>query len=161
MLIVSDSSPLIAFSRIGRIDLLQAVVGNILIPEEVAREISEYGKNKKGVINLSDYDWIKVKKVTYSNSVDLLLPSIDKGEAEVIVLAMENRADLVLIDELSGRKIAESFNLSILGSAGILLKAKEKGLIKAVKPLMDDMMEKGIRYSKRFYTHLLGQIGEL
>jgi predicted nucleic acid-binding protein len=92
MVIVSDSSPLIAFSRINQIELLQAVVGNILIPEEVAREISEYGKGKRGVIVISNYDWIKVKKVTSRANVDLLLPSIDKGEAEVIILAKENKA---------------------------------------------------------------------
>ncbi len=161
MVIVSDSSPLIAFSRINQIELLQTIIGSILIPEEVAREISEYGKGKKGVIDISNYSWIEVKKVISRTNVDLLLPSIDKGEAEVIILALENKADLVLIDELSGRKIAQSFNLSILGTAGVLLKAKEKGLIKAVKPLIDEMMEKGIRYSKRFYTHLLIQTGEI
>lgn len=161
MIIVSDSSPLIAFSRINQLELLQTVVGNIIIPEEVAREISEYGKGKKGVIDVSSYGWIRVKKIASQSKVDLLLPSIDKGEAEVIVLALENKADLVLIDELSGRKIAESFNISILGPAGILLKAKDRGLIRTVKPLLDEMMEKGIRYSHRFYTHLLKQIGEI
>jgi len=161
MLIVSDSSPLIAFSRIKQIELLQAVVKGIFIPEEVAREVSEYGRGKKGVIDISNYSWIEVKRVTSRSNVDLLLPSIDKGEAEVIILALENKADMVLVDELSGRKIAKSFGLSILGSAGVLLKAKEKGLIEAVKPLLDEMMEKGIRYSERFYTHLLRQIGEI
>ncbi len=159
--IISDSTPLIAFSRINQFELLHTVIGKIIIPKEVAREISEYGKGKNKIINISDYNWIEIKNITSKNEMELLLPSIDKGEAEVIILALENKADLVLMDELSGRKIAESFNLNILGSVGVLLKAKEKGLIKAVKPLLDEMIEKGIRYSQRFYTHLLKQIGEI
>ncbi|MGA1823426.1 MAG: DUF3368 domain-containing protein [bacterium] len=161
MIIVSNSTPLIAFSRIGQMDLLRSITGRLYIPQEVANEISEYGKNKNKSINLKDYNWIQIKKVKEGDKTDFLLPSLDKGEAEVILLALEMRAPMVLIDELSGRKVAEYFGLNIIGSAGILLKAKATHQINAVKPYLDDMISKGIRYSERFYKSFLNEIGEL
>ena len=111
MIIVSDSTPLIAFSRINQMELLQEVVGRLFIPMEVANEVSEYGREKKKSLNLNQYNWIIIKEIQNKSNMRLILPSLDKGEAEVIGLAIEINADLVLIDELTGRKVAESFDL--------------------------------------------------
>ena len=161
MIIVTNSTPIIAFSRINQMELLQAIIEKLLIPPEVANELSEYGKAKRKSLDLNQYKWIKVQEVQDRSKVELLLPSLDRGEAEVIELAIESKADLILIDELTGRKVAESFDLNVIGSAGILIKAKEIGKIQAVKPYIDEMIDKGIRYSERFYKSLLHQIGEL
>ncbi|MEW6378517.1 MAG: DUF3368 domain-containing protein [bacterium] len=161
MVIVSNSTPIIAFSRINQMDLLQAIVNKLSIPLEIANELSEYGKVKRKSLDLNEYQWITIQEIQDRSKVELLLPSLDKGEAEVIELAIETKADLILIDELTGRKVAESFDLNVIGSVGILIKAKEAGKIRAVKPFIDEMIEKGIRYSERFYKSLLYQIGEL
>ncbi|MEW5801620.1 MAG: DUF3368 domain-containing protein [bacterium] len=161
MIIVSNSTPIIAFSRINQMELLQVIVGKLLIPAEVANELSEYGKGKNKSLDLNQHKWITVQEIQDKSKMRLLLPSLDRGEAEVIELAIETKTDLVLIDELTGRKVAESLDLNIIGSAGILIKAKDLGKIQAVKPYMDEMVDKGIRYSERFYKSLLHQIGEL
>lgn len=90
----------------------------------------------------------------------VLLPTLDKGEAEVIALALEQQADLVLNDELTGRKVAESLDLPILGSVGILIRAKQMNLITQVKPLLEAMMQRGVRYNQRFVNSILKSIGE-
>lgn len=77
----------------------------------------------------------------------MLLPTLDKGEAEVILLALEKQVKLVLIDELTGRKVTTSLNLNVSGSIGILIKAKQLGEIAAVKPLIDAMKQEGIYFS--------------
>ena len=161
MIIVTNSTPIIAFSRINQMELLRTIVGKLLIPTEVANELSEYGKGKKKSLDLSKYQWITIQDIQDKSKMRLLLPSLDRGEAEVIELAIEVKADLILIDELTGRKVAESFDLNVIGSAGILIKAKDSGKIQAVKPYLDEMIDKGIRYSERFYKSLLHQIGEL
>jgi hypothetical protein len=107
-----------------------------------------------------EQDWIKVQSVQSDAQVQLLLPTLDRGEAEVIALALEQQARLVLIDELTGRKVAESLNLNIAGSVGILIRAKQMGEIPAVKPLLDEMKGQGIYFSQRFIDTILREVKE-
>ncbi|ACF44973.1 DUF3368 domain-containing protein [Pelodictyon phaeoclathratiforme] len=159
-MIICNATPLIAFARIGQLALLQKVVGTLVIPNAVAREISVYSDIQHGLIDLAQEPWISVQTLQSEAQVHLLLPTLDRGEAEVIALALERAAGLVLIDELTGRKVAESLHLTVSGSVGILIQAKQMGEISAVKPLLDEMMQRGIRYSPRFVTAILQRIGE-
>jgi uncharacterized protein len=95
-----------------------------------------------------------------NQQVRLLLPTLDRGEAEVITLALERQARLVLMDELAGRKVAESLNLHVSGSVGILIRARQMGAITAVKPFLEEMKRQGIYFSQRFIDAVLRQIGE-
>jgi len=156
--IVSDSTTIIAFSRIRKLKLLQQIVGEIIIPEEVSRELFEY--KKADVTSIKACKWIKVKKVKSKNNVELLMTTLDSGEAEVIILSKELKADLAIIDELSARKVAMMLDLPLIGTVGLLIAAKEKGLIDKVKPIWDEMIAQGIRYGKEFYFKVLEEIGE-
>ena len=80
---------------------------------------------------------------------------MDKGEAEMITLAEEMNAEAVLIDDLKARKIAKLRGLNVIGTIGVLLDAKEKGVIKELKPLLDELIEKGIRIRRELYDHAL------
>ncbi len=159
-MIVSNATPLIAFARIQSLDLLRQVVGSIVIPAGVAEEIRSYRGGRYGIIRLSREPWIAVQSVQDFSRVQLLLPTLDQGEAEVIALALEQQARLLLIDELTGRKVAESLQLPVLGSVGILIRAKQLGLIRSVKPYIENMMQRGVRYSQRFIISVLHAIGE-
>ncbi len=160
-MIISNSTPLIAFARIGNLALLKDIVGKPVIPAAVEREITEYGCGKTGSVDLAKEAWISVRSVKSEHSVRLLLSTLDRGEAEVIVLALEHPGCLVLIDELAGRQVAESIGLSITGSVGILIHAKESGKIKNVRPYLDEMIRRGIHYSRRFVDEVLKRVGEL
>jgi predicted nucleic acid-binding protein len=160
-MIISNSTPLIAFARINQISLLRKVTNKLVIPQAVADEISEYTTNiHRGIIDLKQESWISVHSVRSEATVKLLLPTLDRGEAEVITLGLEKQAKLILIDELTGRKVAESLNLNIIGTVGILIRAKEKGDISAVRPFIEEMIRKGIRYNQRFIESILQKIGE-
>jgi len=159
-MIISNATPLIAFARINQLALLHKVIGKLVIPKAVADEVSEYTGGQKSVIDLRQENWISIIPVQSEARVRLLLPSLDRGEAEVIVLASEQSARLVLIDELSGRKIAESLHLNVSGSVGMLIRAKQLGEISAVKPFLDKMIQRGVRYSERFVHSILKHIGE-
>jgi len=80
---------------------------------------------------------------------------VDKGEAEMITLAEEMNAEAVLIDDLKARKIAKLRGLNVIGTIGVLLDAKEKGVIKELKPLLDELIEKRIRIRRELYDHAL------
>jgi len=162
-MIISNATPLIAFARIGQLELLRKIVENLIIPQAVADEISEYTQTtqtKRGVINLSQEEWITVQSLHSQQRVRLLLPTLDRGEAEVIALALERQARLVLIDELTGRKVAESLNLNVSGSVGILIRAKQMGEIPAIKPFLEEMKKQGVYFSQRFVDAVLYQLGE-
>jgi len=159
-MIISNATPLIAFARIGQLALFQKVVGNVVIPEAVAHEISKYMPNRQGVINLAQEKWISIQVVQSKQQMRLLLPTLDRGEAEVIALALERQARLVLIDELTGRKVAESLNLNVSGSVGILIRAKQMGELTAIKPFLDQMKKQGIYFSQRFIDAVLRNVEE-
>ncbi len=160
-MIISNATPLIAFARIGRLSLLREVVAEpLVIPAAVAHEISDYESGEPGSIELAGETWIRTRSVADEQQVRLLLPTLDRGEAEVIALGLEQQARLVLIDELIGRKVAESLGLRISGSAGILIRAKQLGEIRAVKPVLDQMVQAGMYFSRRFQEAVLHQVGE-
>ena len=88
-------------------------------------------------------------------AVEYLELIIDRGEAETVVLAEELNADAVLIDDRKARKIATLRGLNVIGTIGVLLNAKDKGLISEVKPLLEALTKREIRISKELYEHAL------
>ena len=138
--VVSNTTPIISLLKIGKLDLLKELYGRIFIPYAVYQEL-ERGKNKAYYINLAVLDWIEIRKIE-SREFIAYISNLDDGEAEVIMLAKDLNADLVIMDEIIGRKYAKDFNLNITGTLGILLKAKEKGLISSVGILLDNLTEK-------------------
>lgn len=154
-MIISNATPLIAFARIGQLHLLKEIVGELTIPPAVYRELVEYPSDQPGAINLEQEFWIQTKALESEEQVRLLLPSLDRGEADVIALALELHPQLVLIDELTGRNVARSLNLNISGSVGILIQAKQQNKIVAVRPLLEHMLQQGIYFSSAFVRAVL------
>lgn len=158
--IISNATPLIAFARISQLSLMREVLGQVAIPSAVAAEISNYAGTVLGHIELADHPWIEVRTLGSRERLQLLLPALDRGEAEVIALALERRSTLVVVDELAGRKVAQSLGLKVIGSVGVLIQAKKLKKIPAVKPLIEAMHDAGIYFSQRFIDTVLERIGE-
>lgn len=116
-------------------------------------------KNSFGYSEIDHID-VEVINVQNQNYLNLLCNDLDKGEAEAIVLATELNADILVIDERLGYKIAQSQQLYPIGTLTILELAKKKGLIEFVAPLLDEMISKGRWYSKNVRDNFLKQIGE-
>ncbi len=157
-LTVSNTTPIISFCSIGKLDILEKVFGEIIIPEAVYNEIKQ--KESYGYEDI-DSKFIKVEPVKSKNYLALLLNQLDIGEAETIILAKELNADNVLIDEKLGYRIAKNSGLNVVRTLFILLKAKDLQLIDKVKPLLDDMIHKERWYSKNVYQAFLKKAQEL
>lgn len=140
--VVSNTTPLIALSKISKTELLKSIYGEIIIAKGVFEEY-ESGKDKDFYTDLSGLKWIKIVEIKDKEALEYLI-DLDKGEAESIVLANEIEADLLIIDELRGRELARLMGLNITGTIGVLLKAKEENLIQTALPFIFELIEKGI-----------------
>lgn len=115
MSIVSNASPLISLARIGSLGLLRKLYGKLLIPEAVWQEIVVQGVGQPGAKEVKDSKWITVQAVENRSLVLALTQELDEGEAETIVLVLEQSADFLLMDERIGRETARYLGLRYTG----------------------------------------------
>jgi predicted nucleic acid-binding protein len=154
--VVSNTGPLIALANIGQFDLLRELFGKIIIPPAVCAEIQD----KTSVAALNAANWIVVQSAQDRLAVQLLREGLDAGESEAIVLARELESDLVLIDERAATRKARGIGLQTIGTLGVLLMAKEKGLVTNLTPLLDQLHRAGFRMSDDLYRQVLDSAGE-
>jgi len=159
MLIVSDTSPIIALASCDKLDLLDRLFDQVCIPKAVFDELTVPNKLKVNEIT----EWAKSKITPAQNTVAItaLSLNLDPGESEAISLYLETNADYLLIDEKRGRTIAARNGIRIIGTMGVLLWAKQKGGLATVKPTLDILMQTDFRVSDAFYHQLLDRAGEL
>ncbi len=145
--VISNTTPVLSLLRINKLSLLKDLYGKVMIPDAVYREI-EKGKDKEYYEDLRLLPWIEILGLKKPDSI-ASLTDIDEGEAEVLMLAKEQNADLLLMDEKIGRNMARNLKFRFTGTIGILLKAKEKGLINSVTELLNELIEKGVWMSAK------------
>ena len=164
MIVVSDSTPLITLMKAGRLDILKSLFGDVLLPEAVFKEVTSNNtfRNEAYLIRCSDY--IKVVKVTNFDRVAFLqrATGLDRGESEAIVYADEAKADLLLMDEAAGRKVAQNMKLPMTGSVGILIRAYQSGLLSAdeIDSAFDRIRESNRHISDKLIQSALAMIHE-
>lgn len=147
--IIADTSCLILLTTIGKLTLLQQVYGQIIITPDIA---AEYGEALP--------DWVKVVRVADGYRQQLLEMQLDKGESSAIALALERPGSTLILDDYKARKIAERLGLMLTGTIGLLVKAKLKGFIPAVKPLLEEIKQTNFRLSGELELQALRAAGE-
>lgn len=157
--VIVNTTPIIALASLGQLDLLQCLYGQVVIPPAVQSEALRGGTKGVGSPDVQKANWISVIPLADPRRADLL-SDLDRGEAEVIALAQELRADVVVIDERLARKYARRLNLKLTGTLGILLQAKQRGYVTAVKPLIERLVQGGIRLGDDVIAEALRLAGE-
>ncbi len=157
--VVVNATPIISLALIGQLNLLQRLYGNVVIPPAIAAEVAAGGPQGIGVAELQTSPWIQVRPLSDPTRADLI-SDLDRGEAEVIALAQELNADLVILDERLGRQHARRLGLRLTGTLGVLLLAKRRGLVSEVRPLIQMLVEGGIRLGERLIAETLRLAGE-
>lgn len=160
MIVVSNASPLIALSKIGRLSLLAELFGSITLPQAVYQEVATQAATRPGAIEIRQATWIKTQKPSDQTKINYLLADLDRGEAEALVLAEELSANWILLDEAKARLVAEYLGLNYIGTIGVLLLAKQLGLISALRPILDELRVNRFRISQRIYQSVLAEAGE-
>ena len=158
--VICNASPLIALSNISKIELLKGLFQKIIIPQAVYQEVVEEGKNRPGALEVKNAigKWIEVYKVKNLNEVEALRAILDKGESEVIVLAQEINADLLILDNREPRIFAKHLGFKVIGTIGILLLAYKKGLLNNPMPKILELREKGFYISTKLLEEIKKQL---
>jgi predicted nucleic acid-binding protein len=160
MIIVSDTSPISNLAAIAQLKLLQQLYGNVVIPTAVYQEIINSGDTDPAVLAIKSVNWIQTLSITNTELFQTLQNNLDIGEAEAITLAVELNAHRLIVDERKGRKEAIRLGLRVTGILGILLAAKQQGLVSHIQPLLDDLIANGFWIREELYAELLQLAGE-
>jgi predicted nucleic acid-binding protein len=158
--VVSNSSPLIYLAKIGELNLLKQFFKEIIVPEAVYKECVIEGKNREDAKKIKKAEWIKVVKIKNTNLKKALMMVLDEGEAEAITLALEESADLILLDDYEAREVARNYGLGITGTIGVLIRANFEGKIGSLEEELEKLKETGFWLSEDLYTKILRELGE-
>lgn len=162
MIVVSDTSALWTLAAVGRAELLRDLYGRVLVPPAVAGEFVQPRGLAAGKIQLALPGFIEVVPVADQNQVRVLAEELDLGESEAIALAVELRADLLLLDEREGRLVARRRGLPFTGAVGVLMQAKRRGLLPAIRPVLETARtDFGFFLSEELLQRVLTDAGEL
>ncbi len=160
-IIVSDTSAISNLFVINQTAILKSLYSQIIIPEAVYFELFNFKEHDFSTFLQQNVSWIEIKTVTAKKDILKFRSQLDLGESEAIVLAKELNADLLIIDETLGRKIAAENGIKTIGLLGILLIAKKKKIITEIKPLLNLLMNKaGFRVKDDLYKRVLKEANE-
>lgn len=158
--VVVNSTPLLVLGNIGQLDILQKMYGKIVIPEAVFHEVTEKDDAASQAV-LEARNWIQVETIRNSSEYALYRARLHAGEVETMILAQqEPTADIVVLDDNAARKTAEFLGLKVTGTIGILVKAKQNGIIQQIKPLLNEIKQNGFFISDRLMNMILHEAGE-
>jgi uncharacterized protein len=160
-IVVSDTSPIRALVHLELMDLLPALYSEVLIPPAVAREL-ENPASGMGIVDVLAYPFLQIRGPSDRAEVGRFLRMLDPGESEALALALEVSATVILIDEAKGRDVARRIGLVPVGVLGTLVRAKRRGLIGAIEPLIDRLQDE-LRFfvSSKLRADVLRDAGEL
>ncbi len=155
-IVVADTGALISLGLVGLIDLILKVFGEFYITNAVWQELIKYENPEfdKSILTKLRSRVIEIKS---KNHLSLIM---DYGESESVILYEELNADFLLIDDNKARRIAESLDVNCIGSIGLLIKAKQKGLIPELRSVFENWIANERYFSKILLNKILIQVGE-
>lgn len=148
-IIISDTSCLILLSAINELSLLKKFSKQVFITQDIK---NEFGKELP--------EWIIIKSPVNIHYQRILEIIINKGEASAIALCLEMENPILIIDDLKGRKTAEKLNLNYSGTFGIILRAKQEGIIPNVSHILEKIKKTNFRFSEALFQTILKEAGE-
>jgi predicted nucleic acid-binding protein len=147
--IIADTSCLIVLSKVGELDLLRGLYGKITLTQEI---VLEYGEPLP--------KWVEIGVAKDKYSQQLLEMQIDKGEASAIALALETSEHILILDDWKARKIAKRLGLTVTGTLGVIIKAKNTKIIPSIKPILDKLRDSNFRISEELEEMALREANE-
>lgn len=148
-IIIADTSCLIVLANIGELELLHKIYEEIITTLDIA---IEYGDSLP--------DWVEIMEVKDKYRQQILELQIDRGESSAIALALETKNSTVILDDFKARKIANQLGITFTGTLGIIIKAKQIGVVESIKPFLEKIKQTNFRLSIDLELEALKQANE-
>ena len=157
--VICNTCPLQYLHQADVLELLPALVGQVCIPEAVAAELREGRRRNVPLPDVEEISWLVVRPVRDPTLLPLVT-NLGDGEKEVLALGLETQSPLLLIDDRDARRYARVLKLEVSGTLGILLRAKEQGVLDAVRPVLDRLQSLRFRLNAGTRQRVLERSGE-
>ncbi|MDE3259348.1 MAG: DUF3368 domain-containing protein [Gemmatimonadota bacterium] len=157
--VICNTSPLQYLHQANVLELLPALVGQVYIPEAVAAELREGRRRNVPLPAVEELSWLVVRPVRDPTLLPLVT-NLGDGEKEVLALGLETQSPLLLIDDRDARRYARTLELEVSGTLGLLLRAKEQGVLDAVRPVLDRLQSLRFRLNVGTRQKVLERAGE-
>lgn len=162
MIVIADTTPIITLLKLAQLDLLEKLFGTVIIPNAVYEELTSNPKYSSEAQIIANCSFLKRLGVFDRQSIKILreIVGLDIGESEAISLAEEKKADLLIIDERKGRRVAKQMGLKVTGTIGILLQAFDSKVLSLEKILayMEELKNSRIRISDSLFELILDHV---
>lgn len=158
--VIVNSTPLIVLCGIGKLDILRELYQEILIPTAVYQEVTVIEDSTCMQIK-SAGNWLHIEQIHDETEKKMYKAKLHAGEVEVMILAQEQKADLVIIDDNAAKKTAKYLGLTVTGTLGVFLKAKKRGIIEKIYPLLSEIKRNGFYIDSNLEAMVLEQAGEI
>ena len=156
---VANASPLILLGKIGRLALLSELADEILVPDAVVREVGAKSEGGRGLLEITSLPGARVE-ADVSVSPDVAAWSLGRGESQVIALTGVVPGSRAVLDDLAARRCAQSLGLPVIGTLGVVLRAKRKGMTPAARPVIEDLRRVGLYAADALIEQALAHLGE-
>ena len=152
-----NTSPLQYLHQVGHLELLPTLFEHVQVAEAVVAELAEGIRARVALPNVEQLPWATTRAVPNTSR---LVSDLGRGEAETIALGLESPDSLVVLDDARARRAAAAARLSVIGTVGVLLLAKEGGHIETVRPILDHLARLRFRLGERVRWQALVEAGE-
>jgi hypothetical protein len=156
-MVILNTTPFISLCSVNLLHLMPSIFGSIVVASSVQEECKEGGKIF--VPNLETLPWVTVQPVQHKKQLPVLF-ELDRGERDTLIIAAEHVDSIVLMDEKPGRNMAEYLGFQVVGTLGILAKARKLGLIESFSGAARDMRQHGIFFSEALILRIADKLGE-
>lgn len=159
--VIVNSTPLLILGKIGKLEILHKMYQEIIIPQAVFHEVTKKNDIAGKAVQAACQDWIKVEAIKDMREYAMYRAKLHAGEVEVMIIAQQSpKADLIILDDMAARKTAEFLGLPLSGTIGVLIKAKQKGIIPEVMPIIEEMEKSGFFISIKVKSMIANKTGE-
>jgi len=156
---IVNASPLILLGKIDHVVLLRELSDKLIVPDRVVREVGARPAGERVISEVASFPGVQFE-AEIATSAELAAWNLGPGETQVLALAGASPGSRAVLDDLEARRCAQSLGLSMIGTLGVVLRAKQRGVIDKARPVIEHLRRVGLYASDSLIKRALAHLGE-